>query len=141
MEASANKNNVSDRTFGVFFCGVFLLAAFYCYSQQSLNLTIVFLFLSVTFGLVAALNPILLRKPNLWWMKLGLNLGRLFSPLILALMYFALISPVGMLMKVFGRDELILKTGHRSKGSGGRSTYWFKAMPNEKWGKDFTKQF
>lgn len=72
------------------------------------------------FGL---LWPSALAWPNRLWLRLGYALGRVLSPVILSLVYFALIAPVGLLARLFGYDPLHL---HAKRNA---SSHWIDRAP------------
>ena len=59
--------------------------------------------------ITAVFFPTLLRPLNISWMFLGLVLGKIFNPIILGIIYFFLITPIALVCRAFGRDELFLK--------------------------------
>ena len=107
------KNNIkipSNRKFGFFFTIVFLILFFYFLSKQSQYLILTFLILSVLFFIVTIIKADLLLPLNKLWMKIGLVLGKIISPIVLGLIFFIIFTPIGIITRLFGRDELNLKT-------------------------------
>ena len=107
------KNNIkipSNRKFGFFFTIVFLILFFYFLSKQSQYLILTFLILSVLFFIVTIIKADLLLPLNKLWMKIGLLLGKIISPIVLGLIFFIIFTPIGIITRLFGRDELNLKT-------------------------------
>lgn len=77
-------------------------------------------------GLVALIGlfaPTLLTPFNRWWMKLAEVLHRVVSPLVLGLMFYVILTPVGLVMRLAGRDEM--RRRWDSKGS----SYWISREP------------
>ena len=97
-----------DKRFGQFFSALFLLAGLYFLFNESVILSSVFFFFSLLTFLAAYLNAKILRPFNVGWMFLGFVLGVIVSPLILGSIYIFLFSPVALLQKLLGRDELSL---------------------------------
>ncbi|MBL4572248.1 MAG: hypothetical protein JKY86_04145 [Gammaproteobacteria bacterium] len=64
-----------------------------------------------TGGILGLLFPALLRPVYLLWMGLAFPIGWLVSHLILGLVYFALLAPIGLLMRMTGHDPLGLRLG------------------------------
>lgn len=124
----------SNRKFGFFFTLVFMLIFIYMYYIENINLSIFFALLSSIFFLFSLFNPNKLRHLNLLWMKLGLFLGKVISPIVLGVIFFGIFTPVGILMRLLGRDELILK--FRNKDS-----YWKKYSLTRKISDSFNNQF
>ena len=65
--------------------------------------------MTVVFVTISFLRPKLLTPFNFVWMKLGYILGKIISPIILGLIFYFIVSPVAIISKIFGRDELNLK--------------------------------
>jgi hypothetical protein len=99
----------SNKKFGYFFTVVFTIIASYFYFNKSLNLTYLFGVVAAFFILVTILKDDLLLPLNRLWIRLGLLIGMIISPIVLGLIFFTLFSPVGIFMRLFGRDELHLK--------------------------------
>ena len=102
----------SNRKFGWFFTFVFALAASYFLVFSSSMFWLALLGgLSVATLLLTLAAPEKLQPFNKMWALIGYWLGRIISPIILGLIYFILITPVALVTRLFGRDELRLKVG------------------------------
>jgi hypothetical protein len=100
----------SERTFGFVFTGIFLIIAGYLWYHDGKPLAIqIFLVLALAFFSFALLMPIVLRPFNQAWYKLGLLMGRVVSPIVLGILFFILISPIAIVMRLAGRDALKLR--------------------------------
>jgi hypothetical protein len=100
----------SERTFGWVFTGIFLIIAGYLWYHDGKPLAIqIFLVLAVTFFAFSLFMPIVLRPFNKAWYKLGLLMGRVVSPIVLGILFFILISPIAIVMRLAGRDALKLR--------------------------------
>ena len=75
------------------------------------------------FALVAWLRPALLAGLNRWWMKLGLLLGHIISPIALGVLFYGVLTPIGFVMRLAGKDPLLLKR------DGGAASYWRRREP------------
>ena len=108
----------SNRSFGVVFFIVFLLIAIYplIYSGE---LRIWSLILSLLFLILGLLNSKILYPLNKIWFKFGLLLGRIVSPLVMAIIFFLVVTPIGLLMRILDKDLLNLKF-NKSK------SYWIE---------------
>jgi len=84
--------------------------------------------------IAGAVAPSVLRPLNRAWMALGLLLGKVISPIVLGIIFFIVITPVSVLTRAFGRDELKLKRN-------GATTYWLERSPPGPESLSFTKQF
>ena len=115
----------SNRSFGIVFFVVFLIIATYPLINGdelrlwSLIISIVFLFL----GLV---NSKILNPLNKLWFKFGIFLGKIISPLIMGIIFFLVVTPIGLLMRLLNKDLLNLKFNNNN-------TYWIeKTEPKSK---------
>ena len=104
----------SNKNFGFFFSIIFLLIGIYFYFVGALNIGIAFLLLATIFFILTFLRSDLLAPLNKLWMRLGLVLGLIISPIVLGIIYFGLFTPIALLMRLFSRDELRLKLLPRS---------------------------
>ena len=111
----------SNRSFGIVFFIVFVLIAIYPLINQGevriWSLIISFLFLF--FGL---LNSKILTPLNKLWFRFGLFLGKIISPIIMAVIFFLVVTPIGLLMRLFGKDVLNLKLNKK------KSSYWIEKV-------------
>jgi hypothetical protein len=99
----------SNRKFGFFFTVVFVAAGVYFLYEESAALTPAAFGLSVLIFIVSLAKPELLLPLNKLWMRLGLLLGMISTPIVMGVIFFGLFTPIAILMRLFGRDELRLK--------------------------------
>ena len=98
----------SNRNFGIVFFVVFLIIAVWPLLKSdpiriwSLLIAIIFLFLGI-------INSIILTPLNKIWFKFGIFLGNFISPIVMAIIFFFVVTPIGILMKVFKKDLINLK--------------------------------
>lgn len=112
----------SNRGFGIVFFVLFLLISFWpLIDGQSLRIWS--LALSLVFLLLGLLNSRLLTPLNLIWVKSGEVLGRVIAPIVMAVVYFIVITPIGLFMRLIGKD--LLKTKYSKN-----SSYWIKREKN-----------
>lgn len=131
----SSQNLPSNRNFGFLFAGVFaLLAAYGGYHGANLTTVYGWLIAGVVVGLVAIIAPGALTPFNKAWMKLGDLMGKVVSPLVLGVIFFVLITPIGLVSRLFGRDELRLKKTNAS-------SYWINRAPPGPAGDSFKNQF
>ena len=115
----------SNRSFGIVFFVVFLLIALYPLLKDS-DLRIWSLLISFIFLALGLSNSNLLTPLNKLWFKFGLFLGKIISPLIMGLIFFAVVTPIGVLMRMLGKDLLNLKYNKKK-------SYWIeKTGPKSK---------
>lgn len=112
----------SDRTFGFVFAIVFvILAAWPLMSGGQPRWWA--LGIATAFALVAALRPGLLAVLNRWWMKFGLLLSHIVSPIALAILFYGVFTPIGGLMRLVGKDPLKLRRDQSA------ASYWTPRQP------------
>jgi hypothetical protein len=125
----------SERKFGFLFTVVFLFfagwARFKGWSGLAQN---GFLGLSVVFFALALMMPTLLAPLNRAWFALGLLMGKVVSPLVLGAMFFLLITPLAVVLRLFGRDELRLKKRQVQ-------SYWVDRAVEQSPAESFKNQF
>ena len=98
----------SDRSFGLVFAVVFGIVALWpLYGGGEIRLWAAGV--AGVFGLVALVLPKLLAPLNRLWMKLGMLLQMIVSPIVLGLLFFGTIMPIGLVMRLFGKDFLRLR--------------------------------
>ena len=102
------KSQSSNRSFGLLFFVVFLIIGFWPL-KNSENLNIYFLTASVIFLLLGLINSKLLSPLNKSWIKLGEILGTIIAPIVMVLVYFVILTPVSLIVRIFGKDLLGLK--------------------------------
>ena len=115
-------NNIkisSNRSFGIVFFIVFLFIALYpiTYSEDIRIWSLIISFIFIILGL---LNSKILTPLNKLWFKFGVILGKIISPIIMGIIFFLVVTPIGLIMKVLGKDLLRLKYNKKD------NTYWIK---------------
>lgn len=98
-------NRSSDRAFGIFFALLTLIVGAWPMISGGQPIYIL-LGIGLALLTVAAAMPKLLRPFNRLWFEFGLLLHKLISPLVLGLIYLTSVVPVGLLMRMFGKDPL-----------------------------------
>jgi len=123
----------SNHKFGYFFTFIFLIASLYFFFRE-INLAFYVLgTCSIVFFLVTLFKAEILRPLNKLWISFGLFLGMIVSPIVMGFIFFIIFTPIGILMRLFGRDELLLK--FKTKPS-----YWTKRNDDIQ-SNSFRKQF
>lgn len=123
-----------SKHFGLLFSTIFFILAVYLIFKKSIFLGQFLLILSGTFFLVSITIPRYLNRITKLWLRFGDILGRVVSPITLGLIFFILIAPIGMLTRLFGRDELLLKRVNK------RSYWLMRDKYNDKFN-SFERQF
>ncbi len=112
----------SDRAFGILFTIVFgLLGTWLLLTGRSG--AVVSGIVALAFAVAAAVKPQFLAPLNRLWMRFGALLHRIVSPLILAFMFYGVVTPTGWIMRAMGRDLLRLRRDRES------ATYWIEREP------------
>ena len=115
----------SNRSFGIVFFIVFLLIALYPLLKGN-DLRIWSLVISFIFLILGLINSKILTPLNRLWFKFGLLLGKFISPLIMGIIFFIVVTPIGIIMRLLKKDLLNLKYDKKE-------TYWIdKSGPKSK---------
>ena len=109
----------SNKKFGFFFSVIFLLISSYYLYLNEIIIALILGFISVLFFFVSLLKAGLLLPLNIVWMKFGILLGKLISPIVLGTIFFFMFTPVAVIMRFIGRDELRLRLNFQD-------SYWIK---------------
>jgi hypothetical protein len=125
----------SDRAFGLQFAVVFAVLAAYFHHTSGLGpLPLLFVCLSLVTLVATSCGPGLLRPFNRAWFMLGLLLGRIVSPVVIGAIFFLVITPLALVMRVAVRDALRLRK--RAAPS-----FWITRNPAGPEPDSFTNQF
>tara|TARA_B100000575_G_scaffold263351_1_gene238439 strand:- start:21 stop:401 length:381 start_codon:yes stop_codon:yes gene_type:complete len=117
------KSQSSNKSFGLLFFVVFLIIGLWPLKNgESINYY--FIIASVVFLILGLLNSKLLSPLNKSWIKLGEILGIIIAPIVMAFVYFAILTPISIIVRVFGKDLLGLKFLKE------KETYWIKRKKN-----------
>ena len=99
----------SNRKFGFFFSTIFLLASLYSYYIDSEFMVYILGLLCGILLITTITNPKVLLPLNKLWMKFGILLGMIVSPILMGIIFFGIFTPIAMIMRLLGRDELRLR--------------------------------
>ncbi len=116
-----NNNKIklgSNRSFGIVFFVVFLIIAIYPLLNDN-SIRLWSLIVGIIFLILGIINSKLLTPFNILWMKFGLLLGKIVSPIVMGFVFFGVVTPISIIMKLLRKDLLNLK---RNK----KETYWLK---------------
>ena len=116
----------SNKSFGIVFFIVFLLISIYpLINNESIRLWS--LIISLIFLILGILNSKILSPLNKLWFKFGIFLGKIISPIIMGIIFFLVVTPIGFIMRLLGKDLLNLKYNNIHK------SYWIeKTGPKSK---------
>ena len=115
----------SNRSFGIVFFVVFLLISLYPLLNDE-NIRYWSLLISLVFLILGLINSNILKPLNKIWFKFGIILGKIISPLVMGVIFFFVVTPTGLLMRIFKKDILNLKFNNNK-------SYWIeKKEPKSK---------
>ena len=109
----------SNRSFGLVFFVVFLIVALWPLKYEE-DIRLWSLVLSIIFFILGVLNSKLLTPLNKLWFKFGIFLGAIVSPIVIGIVFFLVVTPTSIIMRLLGKD--LLKTNKIKSAS----TYWIK---------------
>lgn len=104
----------SDLTFGIFFISVFFLSSLYFFFMKINYLSLILGSITFYFILITIFKSNQLSKLNFYWFKLGIFIGKIISPIILGIIFYFIISPVAIILRLAGRDELSIKKNNHT---------------------------
>ena len=116
------KNKENNRSFGILFFIVFLLVAIWPVINSE-PIRIWSIIISTLFLILGITNSKILTPLKRGWIKLGEILGKVVAPIIMGFIYFIIITPIGILMRLFGKDLLNIKFNKNK-------SYWIKREKN-----------
>ena len=108
----------SNKSFGIVFFIVFLIISLYPLIKDG-NLRLWSLIVSLIFLILGLTNSIILTPLNRLWFKFGFFLGKIVSPIILGTIFFLIVTPTGLLLRLFGKDVINLKYNNNN-------SYWIE---------------
>jgi len=110
----------SNRSFGFVFFVVFLVISLWPLKSQG-DLRLWAFILSLIFLVLGVLNSKFLTPLNKLWYKFGILLGTIVSPIVMGVVFFIVVTPIGLIMRFFGKDVLRINKNKKNKLV---STYW-----------------
>tara|TARA_B100000035_G_C20929828_1_gene522515 strand:+ start:607 stop:996 length:390 start_codon:yes stop_codon:yes gene_type:complete len=104
----------SNKSFGIVFFIFFLLIALYpLINNESIRFWS--LVISIIFLILGLLKSRLLTPLNIIWIKFGILLGKFIAPIVMGVIFFLVVTPIGLIMRLAGKDLLNLKLNkHKS---------------------------
>ena len=108
----------SNRSFGILFSIVFAAIAFWPLLNLG-DIRVWSVIVSSIFLLLGLINSKLLYPLNLIWVKFGELIGKIVAPLVMALIFFIILTPIGLFLRLIGKDLLNIKLNNNK-------TYWIK---------------
>ena len=119
-----NKDKVSNKSFGIVFFVFFLILSIFSF-KNDYNLTLVLFLISLIFLILGLKNSKLLSPLNNYWIKFGYLLGKIISPIIMAIIYFSIVYITKIILILINKNILNLKINKNIK------SYWIKRNEEE----------
>ena len=115
MKNLINIKRKDNITFGILFFVFFLIIGLYPLKSDG-AIRIWSVFFSLVFLIITIIRPNLFTFLNKLWIKFGILLGRIISPIVMGLVFFFVVTPIGVLVRILKKDVMGLKRG--------ASSYW-----------------
>ena len=109
----------SNRSFGLLFFIIFFSFALWPLTKSE-TLNIYLLFISLIFLTLGSINSKLLSPLNRTWIKFGEILGAIIAPIVMGLVYFLVLTPISLIVRILGKDLIGLKFSKK------QDTYWIR---------------
>ena len=109
----------SNRSFGLLFFVVFLIVSLWPLTHEG-SIRIWSVIVSAVFLILGLINSKLLTPLNLLWFKFGMILGAIVSPIVMGIVFFLVVTPIGLALSIMGKDLLNKKYNKK------KETYWIK---------------
>ena len=129
MKLKTQQKLPSNKTFGLFFSAIFFLIYLWLLLKYQNNQSWLII-LGLIFLTLGLLNSKILHYPNLFWIKFGNILGLVISPIAMGIIFFLVITPINIIMKIFQKDIIGLEKKKHS--------YWINRSKDQK---DMRNQF
>ena len=113
------KSKSSNRSFGLLFFIIFLIVGLWPLKNGD-NINFYFILISFIFLILGLINSKLLYPLNKLWIKFGEILGIIIAPIVMAIIFFLIVTPIGLFMRLIGKD--LLKKQYDKK----KKSYWIK---------------
>ncbi len=108
----------SNKSFGIVFAVVFGLIAFWPLIKGD-DIKIWALVISIIFFVLGLINSKILTPLNRLWFKVGIFLGNFIAPIVMGIIFFLVVTPTGIIMKLLGKDLIKLKKSNEK-------SYWIE---------------
>ena len=107
----------SNRSFGIVFFFVFVIVSLWPLINEN-SLRVWSIFVAIIFLILGLMNSKLLTPLNILWFKFGKLLGFIIASIVMGIVFFVVIAPTGLIMKIIGKDLLNNKYNNKIK------SYW-----------------
>ena len=116
-----NKHKIdigSNKSFGLVFSAFFFIISLFPLFEDG-NIKIWAIILAIIFLILGLLNSSILSPLNKIWFKFGILLGSFVSPIVMGIVFFAIVTPTSLIMKMLGKNLLGLKRNNKK-------SYWIE---------------
>ena len=113
------KSRENNKGFGLLFFVVFLIIGLWPIINGD-SPRIIFFIIGLIFLILGLVNSKILTPLNKAWVKFGELLGKIIAPIVMAGVYFIVLTPISIIVRLFGKDLLKVKFSDKSK------SYWIK---------------
>lgn len=127
-------NPPSDRVFGLFLLAISIIVPSIFFLKSKNNAAYISILIDVLLIVSIMARPKIISQLNKLWLQFGLLLSKISSPIILAVIYFLLLTPIALFLRLLGRDELRIHKQHKL-------TFWIKRDQKRIDPDSFKKQF
>lgn len=111
----------SNKSFGIVFFLVFVIIGFWPFVDIN-SYKLWAIIIALTFLILGFIDSKLLTPLNILWFKFGIFLGKIISPLVMGLIFFSVVTPIAILMRICKKDLLNLKKNNKK-------SYWIVKSP------------
>ena len=125
---------ISDIKFGFFVTICLFSIGSYFLFNQNVTITVVFYFFSFFVLILSILSSRLIKMLKVFWFNLGYILHRIVNPIILIILFFGVITPYGLILKIFRQNDY-------QKNTNNKNSFWSKRDKVKNSNFDFFKQF
>ena len=113
----------SNKSFGIVFAIVFFLIALWPIIKSD-DIRIWSLIVSIIFLILGIMNSSILTPLNKIWFRFGIFLGNFIAPVVMGIIFFFVVTPIGLIMRLLGRDLIKLKKNNEN-------SYWIEKKDTE----------
>tara|TARA_B100000123_G_scaffold261145_1_gene228088 strand:- start:204 stop:602 length:399 start_codon:yes stop_codon:yes gene_type:complete len=113
----------SNKSFGIVFAVVFFLIALWPIIKSD-DIRIWSLIVSIIFLILGIMNSSILTPLNKIWFRFGIFLGNFIAPVVMGIIFFFVVTPIGLIMRLLGRDLIKLKKNNEN-------SYWIEKKDTE----------
>ena len=117
--SKVDQDNQESKKFGFLMSVILLVTSVFIFLKGSSALAYVLAFLFLLIFLISFCFPVVIKPLYIIWIKIGSLIGKVVNPAVLGIIFFCIITPTAIMIRLIGRDELRLKMSHKK-------TYWIK---------------